>query len=62
MFQKKPTRKKYPVHHNVSSESDKSYFLFHLDLLGSKKKDNFEAGAICTDVGTVNSFFTKIYF
>lgn len=62
MFQKKATGKKYPVHHNVLSESDKSYFLSCVDLLGSKKKDNFEAGVICAEVNMVNSLFTKIYF
>lgn len=34
----------------------------HFDILGSKKKDNFEAGVICAEVNMVNVFFIKIYF
>lgn len=34
----------------------------HFDILGSKKKDNFEAGVICAEVNMVNIFFIKIYF
>lgn len=42
MYQKKATGEEYPVHHNVLSESHQYHFLFHVDLLGSKKEDNFE--------------------
>lgn len=59
MFQKVATGRKYPVHHDALSESDKSYIPSHADLLGRKKKDNFEAGA---EVNMVNSFFSKIHF
>lgn len=62
MFQKKPTGKKYPLHHDVLSESDKSFFFFLMLIYKEFKiKINFEEGALCTEVDRVNNLFTKIY-